>query len=206
MAIYRHIRRVTQRCFALFLGLCPQQSRLLQFYDPSRPNALLVTAPSLKPRRIFMLGATGTIGRARWRCDQSGIACTRRIQGRALRCRGVVHGVTQMVLLSAICVQKPLLAFQHAKLAFKKQLIRSGLTYSIARTGRILSRVTLGNHSMNVWVGTSSSRFSKSAATGPRVPRNSHAPLYRSGSLSTAGQDDQSMRRFPAHATPLYLS
>jgi divinyl chlorophyllide a 8-vinyl-reductase len=29
-------------------------------------------------------------------------------------------GVTQVVLLSAICVQKPLLAFQHAKLAFEK--------------------------------------------------------------------------------------
>ena len=42
-------------------------------------------------------------------------------------------GVTQMVLLSAICVQKPLLAFQHAKLAFEQELIKSGLTYSIVR-------------------------------------------------------------------------
>ncbi len=42
-------------------------------------------------------------------------------------------GVTQMVLLSAICVQKPLLAFQHAKLAFEKALVESGLTYSIVR-------------------------------------------------------------------------
>jgi divinyl chlorophyllide a 8-vinyl-reductase len=42
-------------------------------------------------------------------------------------------GVTHMVLLSAICVQKPLLAFQHAKLAFEKALIESGLTYSIVR-------------------------------------------------------------------------
>jgi len=42
-------------------------------------------------------------------------------------------GVTQMVLLSAICVQKPQLAFQHAKLAFEKVLIDSGLTYSIVR-------------------------------------------------------------------------
>ena len=52
-----------------------------------------------------------------------------------------------MMLLSAICVQKPRLAFQHAKLAFKKQLIQSGLTYSIARPERISSRVTPGNHS-----------------------------------------------------------
>ena len=42
-------------------------------------------------------------------------------------------GVTQMVLLSAICVQKPLLAFQQAKLAFETKLIESGLTYSIVR-------------------------------------------------------------------------
>jgi divinyl chlorophyllide a 8-vinyl-reductase len=42
-------------------------------------------------------------------------------------------GVTQMVLLSAICVQKPRLAFQHAKLAFEAALIQSGLTYSIVR-------------------------------------------------------------------------
>lgn len=42
-------------------------------------------------------------------------------------------GVAHMVLLSAICVQKPRLAFQHAKLAFEAALIGSGLTYSIVR-------------------------------------------------------------------------
>ncbi|MEM9121619.1 MAG: NAD(P)H-binding protein [Cyanobacteria bacterium P01_F01_bin.56] len=42
-------------------------------------------------------------------------------------------GVNQMVLLSAICVQKPRLVFQHAKLKFEKQLMESGLTYSIVR-------------------------------------------------------------------------
>ena len=42
-------------------------------------------------------------------------------------------GVTQVVLLSAICVQKPVLAFQYAKLAFEKALIDSGLIYSIVR-------------------------------------------------------------------------
>lgn len=42
-------------------------------------------------------------------------------------------GVTQMVLLSAICVQKPRLAFQQAKLAFERALIDSGLSYSIVR-------------------------------------------------------------------------
>jgi divinyl chlorophyllide a 8-vinyl-reductase len=42
-------------------------------------------------------------------------------------------GVRAVVLLSAICVQKPILAFQQAKLAFEKVLIESGLTYSIVR-------------------------------------------------------------------------
>jgi divinyl chlorophyllide a 8-vinyl-reductase len=42
-------------------------------------------------------------------------------------------GVSHMVLLSALCVQKPLLAFQHAKLAFERALIDSGLTHSIVR-------------------------------------------------------------------------
>jgi divinyl chlorophyllide a 8-vinyl-reductase len=42
-------------------------------------------------------------------------------------------GITQMVLLSAICVQKPLLAFQRAKLAFENVLTTSGMTYAIVR-------------------------------------------------------------------------
>ncbi len=43
-------------------------------------------------------------------------------------------GVGQFVLLSAICVQKPRLAFQHAKLAFEAELQASSLTWSIVRT------------------------------------------------------------------------
>ena len=42
-------------------------------------------------------------------------------------------GVTQFILLPAICVRKPLLAFQKAKLAFEAELIASGLDYSIVR-------------------------------------------------------------------------
>ena len=42
-------------------------------------------------------------------------------------------GVQQFVLLSAICVQKPLLEFQRAKLAFEAELQASGLIYSIVR-------------------------------------------------------------------------
>ncbi len=42
-------------------------------------------------------------------------------------------GARHFILLSAICVQKPRLAFQHAKLAFEKRLVESGMRYSIVR-------------------------------------------------------------------------
>lgn len=43
------------------------------------------------------------------------------------------HGVKVYVLLSAICVQKPMLQFQFAKLEFEKKLAESGLAYAIVR-------------------------------------------------------------------------
>jgi divinyl chlorophyllide a 8-vinyl-reductase len=42
-------------------------------------------------------------------------------------------GVPQWVQLSAICVQKPRLAFQHAKLAFEAELMASPLDWTIVR-------------------------------------------------------------------------
>lgn len=147
---------------------------------------------SPRPRRVFVLGATGTIGRATvgalLRRGHEAV-CLVRPGGRAqlpagatlrlgdvtdpaslvrdgfrgerydvlLSClasrtgaprdawaidhQAHVHaleaaqraGVSQVVLLSAICVQKPVLAFQHAKLAFEQRLIESGLAYSIVR-------------------------------------------------------------------------
>jgi divinyl chlorophyllide a 8-vinyl-reductase len=42
-------------------------------------------------------------------------------------------GIGRFVLLSAICVQKPLLEFQKAKLAFEQELAASGLDWSIVR-------------------------------------------------------------------------
>lgn len=51
---------------------------------------------------------------------------------------GRAHGAKHFVLLSAICVQKPLLEFQRAKLKFESELMEeavkdSGFTYSIVR-------------------------------------------------------------------------
>ncbi len=42
-------------------------------------------------------------------------------------------GSRQFILLSAICVQNPRLAFQHAKLAFEAELMTSGLDWTIVR-------------------------------------------------------------------------
>jgi len=157
--------------------------------DPVSP------APSARPRRVFVLGATGTIGRATVRALQrrghevvcfvrpqtgadsvpwpegverrfgtvtdpaslardgfggepfdalvSCLASRTGVPGDAWAVDHRAHvdaleaarraGVSQVVLLSAICVQKPVLAFQHAKLAFEKVLVESGLAWSIVR-------------------------------------------------------------------------
>ena len=44
-----------------------------------------------------------------------------------------IMGAKKFVLLSAICVQKPKLEFQFAKIAFENELIGSGMSYSIVR-------------------------------------------------------------------------
>lgn len=164
-------------------------------------RSILEAAPP-RPRRVLVLGATGTIGRATVRAlvrrghevvcfvrPAAGVggalgpqASARLLTGALVRCgeitdpgslareglRGerfdalvscmasrtgvprdawaVDHdahvyalaaarsaGVSHFVLLSAICVQKPLLAFQQAKLAFERRLIESGLAYTIVR-------------------------------------------------------------------------
>ena len=148
--------------------------------------------PSPDPRRVLVLGATGTIGRATVRAlarRGHDVVCLTRSPGAAADRANVefrhgdatdpaslvrdgfrgerfdalvscmasrtgapadawaidhrahadalaaarASGVDQMVLLSAICVQKPLLAFQQAKLAFERELMESGLDWSIVR-------------------------------------------------------------------------
>ena len=162
----------------------------------------MVAVRSPRPRRVLVLGATGTIGRATVRAlvqrghdvvcivrPRAGRGCPAalddgsfRIDGATVRLGDVTRpeslardgirgerfgalvscmasrtgvpadawaidhqahvdalaaardaGVEQVVLLSAICVQKPLLAFQHAKLAFERALVDSGVAWSIVR-------------------------------------------------------------------------
>lgn len=60
-----------------------------------------------------------------WAVDYAG----HRVALEAARDAGVQH----FILLSALCVQKPKLAFQQAKRAFEQQLIASDVRYSIVR-------------------------------------------------------------------------
>lgn len=65
-----------------------------------------------------------------------GIADSWRIDyqtNRQLLDASLAAGVRHFVLLSAICVQKPRLAFQHAKLRMERELMEAGITYSIVR-------------------------------------------------------------------------
>jgi divinyl chlorophyllide a 8-vinyl-reductase len=59
-------------------------------------------------------------------------AVDHRAQSVALKA-AVAEGVGQFVLLSALCVQKPMLEFQRAKLAFEAELMAAPLTWSIVR-------------------------------------------------------------------------
>lgn len=60
-----------------------------------------------------------------WRVDHAAQSLLLRVALRA--------GVSQFVLLSAICVQKPRLAFQMAKLAFERELQAAPLCWTIVR-------------------------------------------------------------------------
>lgn len=62
--------------------------------------------------------------------DAQAIDCQANV---ALLTAALGAGSQQFILLSAICVQKPLLAFQHAKLAFEAELAASGIGYTIVR-------------------------------------------------------------------------
>jgi divinyl chlorophyllide a 8-vinyl-reductase len=59
-------------------------------------------------------------------------AIDHRAQGHALSAAQQARA-GRFILLSAICVQKPILAFQQAKLAFERELADSGVPYSIVR-------------------------------------------------------------------------
>lgn len=74
---------------------------------------------------VSCLASRSGVARDAWRVDHDANVHLLALAGNL--------GATQFVLLSAICVQKPRLAFQEAKLAFEAKLRASGLAWSIVR-------------------------------------------------------------------------
>lgn len=93
--------------------------------DPSRGEAGEAFASGPFDAVISCLASRTGAPRDAWAVDYGA--------NKAILAGAVQHGIPQMILLSAICVQRPLLAFQHAKLAFEQELRESGLTWTIVR-------------------------------------------------------------------------
>lgn len=103
------------------------QGAQLRWGDPTDPvwlGAVGFNGPAFDAVVSCMASRTGAPQDA-WRIDHQAHV--------HLLAAAQAAGVRHFVLLSALCVQKPRLAFQHAKLAFEKRLIASGLTYTIVR-------------------------------------------------------------------------
>lgn len=92
----------------------------------TRPADLQAAMQAVRPGAVISTLASRT-GDARdaWAVDHAA-------QSAALQA-AVAGGVRTFVLLSAICVQKPALEFQRAKLAFEAELMASPLDWSIVR-------------------------------------------------------------------------
>lgn len=93
--------------------------------DLTKPNALLPDALEGVETVISCMASRSGAPADAWAVDNDAhLALLRAAQS---------SGVRHFVLLSAICVQKPLLEFQRAKLAFEQELAQSGLRHSIIR-------------------------------------------------------------------------
>jgi len=95
-------------------------------------------------------------------------------------------GVSHVVLLSAICVQKPRLAFQHAKLAFEQALIESGLNYSIVRPTAFFK--SLSGQVERVRRGKPFLVFGDGTLTACKPISNDDLADYLAGCLDDAGR------------------
>ena len=120
------VSAVVRPSTALRLGAAPAGARWLaaELGDPGLPALLAQRGERFDALVSCMASRTGA-PRDAWAVDHDAHLHALRA---AERC-----GVGQVVLLSAICVQRPRLAFQHAKLAFEQALAASGLAYSIVR-------------------------------------------------------------------------
>lgn len=106
---------------------------------PPKPRLLLRESDASNPASLTDQGFRGELFDALVTClaSRTGApddawAVDYRANADALRLAGEA-GVRHVVAMSAICVQKPLLEFQKAKLALEAEIAASGLDYSIVR-------------------------------------------------------------------------
>lgn len=97
--------------------------------------------------------------------------------------------IKQIVLLSAICVQKPLLAFQKAKLAFEQLLIDSGITYSIVRPTAFFK--SLSGQFKRVQNGKSFLLFADGQLTACKPIRDDDLGMYLANCIDTPALHNQ---------------
>lgn len=95
-------------------------------------------------------------------------------------------GAQHFVLLSAICVQKPRLAFQQAKLAFEAELIASGLRYSIVRPTAFFK--SLSGQIERVRSGKPFLLFGDGSLTACKPISNRDLGAYLAGCLTEPGR------------------
>ena len=91
---------------------------------PADLAAALASGPPVEAVVSCLASRTGAAGDA-WAIDHAANS--------AALTAALARGVGRFVLLSAICVQKPRLAFQHAKLAFEAELRAAPLRWTIVR-------------------------------------------------------------------------
>ena len=106
------------------MNLRPEQAPILDITCESSVNKVFNQNPEISTVISCIASRTGGI-RDSWMVD---FELNKSIMTAAKR-----FNVRKFVLLSAICVQKPVLNFQLAKLAFEKELKLSGLDYTIVR-------------------------------------------------------------------------
>jgi len=98
-------------------------------------------------------------------------------------------GAAQFILLSAICVQKPRLAFHRAKLAFEAALIESGLTYSIVRPTALFK--SLAGQIERVRAGKPFLLFGNGALTACKPISDADLAAYIAGCLNDPARHDR---------------
>ncbi len=107
---------------------------------------------------------------------------------------GAVHaarvaGVAQFVLLSALCVQRPRLAFQRAKLAAEAALMSSGLCWTVVRPTAFFK--SLSGQIARVHAGKPFLLFGDGRSTATKPVSDRDLAAFLAGCLDDPGRQNQ---------------